>query len=143
MSKITRISRLTIGRLYNLGNYEHVRYELTVEIGEGKSAALALRNTMRILRAANPKPPCADYEYESYLKRIEDPHAWHKNITDKKERAKAIRTMVKDAKEAVKKYEAWKARRKAAEALLDSVGCVRIFKDAKLSWQDDDDDWNT
>ncbi len=142
MSKNTQVTKLTIGRLYNLGNYEHVRYELTVEIGEGRSAALALRNTMRILRAANPKPPCDDYEYKSALERLKDPQAWHKNVADKKERVQAIRNMVRDAKANVKAYEAWKARRKAAEALLDSIGCVKEFKDAKLSWQDDDE-WET
>lgn len=28
------VTKITIGRLFNLGSYEHVRYELTVEIRE-------------------------------------------------------------------------------------------------------------
>ena len=34
-----RISRIGIGRLHNLGNYEHVRYEVTVELPPGTSPA--------------------------------------------------------------------------------------------------------
>jgi hypothetical protein len=30
-----RVVRVGIGRLYNLGNYEHIRYDLTIEIPEG------------------------------------------------------------------------------------------------------------
>jgi hypothetical protein len=138
----TRVSRITIGRLYNLGNYEHVRYELTVEIPEGRSASLALRNVMRVLKAANPKPPFPSYDYEGALKRIEEPEAWHKNIANPKERKKAIREMVKSARETVKTYDTWKARRAAAEKLLDGIGCQKVFKDAKLSWGDNDDDWS-
>ena len=31
-----KITKITVGRLHNLGNYEHVRYELTVEVPEGQ-----------------------------------------------------------------------------------------------------------
>ena len=36
------ITKITIGRLYNLGNYEHVRHDLTVEVKDGESAATAI-----------------------------------------------------------------------------------------------------
>lgn len=139
----TKVTRLTIGRLYNLGNYEHIRYEITVEIGEGRSASLALRNTMRILRAANPKPPVSSFDYESAKKRLEDPESWHKNVTPVSERKKRIKEMVANAKNTVKRHDNWMARRKVAESMLDDIGATRVFKDAKLSWgEDDDDDWN-
>ncbi len=137
----SKISRFTIGRLYNLGNYEHVRYELTVEIGEGRSAALALKNTLRLLRAVNPKPPVPSYEYERAKSQIEKPEDWHKNIADKDEQKRERKQMVEAAKKTVKKFETWVNRRHAAELVLDDIGGTKAFKDAKLSW-DDDDGWN-
>lgn len=135
----TQIRRITIGRLYNLGNYEHVRYELSVEIGEGRSAALALRNTLRLLKAVNPKPPIPAYEYERAKLQIEKPDDWHKNIEDKTQQTKVRREMVVEAKKAVKKFETWVNRRHAAEMVLDDIGGTKSYKDAKLSWGDDDD----
>lgn len=141
MKSKTKVTRITIGRLYNLGNYEHVRYELTVEVGEGRSAALALRNTMKILRAANPKPPVSSFDHESAVKRLADPEAWHKNIEPESARKKAIKETVSQAKETVKRHDQWIARRKVAEMMLDDIGAARVFKDAKLSWGDEEDDW--
>lgn len=135
----TQIRRITIGRLYNLGNYEHVRYELSVEIGEGRSAALALRNTLRLLKAVNPKPPVASYDYERAKSQIEKPDDWHKNIVDKDEQTRLRKHMVVEAKKTVKKFETWVKRRHAAELVLDDIGGTKVFKDAKLSWSDDDD----
>lgn len=137
-----RTSKITIGRLYNLGNYEHVRYELTVEIEKGESPALALRNVMRVLKAANPKPPVQPYEYETAVKKLAASDDWMKNVTDAAERKRRIKDMVKEAKEIVKKWDTWVARRKAAEKLLDNIGCTKVFKDAKLDWHDDDD-WDS
>ena len=135
----TRIQRITIGRLYNLGNYEHVRYELSVEVPEGRSAGLALRNIMRVLKAANPKPPIQTYDYETAIKKLADPEAWHENIANVRERKEVIKKMVKESKDKVALYKAWIARRKAAERMMDDIGGTRVFKDAKLSWNDDDD----
>lgn len=141
MKSKSKVTRLTIGRLYNLGNYEHVRYEITVEIGEGRSATLALRNTMKVLRTANPKSPVSAFDYESAVKRLADPEAWHKNIEPICERKKLIKEMVAEAKKTVKRQDDWTMRRKAAELMLDDIGAVRVFKDAKLSWGDDEEDW--
>lgn len=138
MSTKTRISKLTIGRLFNLGNYEHVRYELTIDIAEGDSVKLALQNTMRLLKAANPKPPIPTFDYEHAKSILSDPQAWHKNIADRKERKRLIAETVKSAKQIVKTYDDWKARRKAAMDALDAIGCERIWKDHKEDWRDDD-----
>lgn len=135
----SKISRFTIGRLYNLGNYEHVRYELTVEVAEGRSAALALRNTLKLLKAVNPKPPVPSYEYESAKSKIEKPNDWHKNIADKEEQARLRKEMVAESQKTVKKFETWVNRRHAAEIVLDDIGGSKAFKDAKLSWEDNDD----
>lgn len=48
------ITKITIGRLYNLGNYEHVRYDLTVEVKEGESAATAITGMEAIIAGLAP-----------------------------------------------------------------------------------------
>jgi hypothetical protein len=138
----SRISRFTIGRLYNLGNYEHIRYELTVDVAEGRSAAVALSNTLKLLKAVSPKPPVSSSDYSQAKSQLSDPQAWHKNIADKRERARAIKTMVEDAKNTVKKFEVWEERRRAAQLVLDNIGASTEFKDAKLSWGEHDVDWD-
>lgn len=49
------ITKITIGRLYNIGNYEHVRYELTSEIPPGESPATCIIGIEKILAALSPK----------------------------------------------------------------------------------------
>ena len=51
------ITKITIGRLYNLGSYEHIRYELTCEIPSGESPATALIGLEKLIGALNPKLP--------------------------------------------------------------------------------------
>jgi hypothetical protein len=133
----TRISRLTIGRLYNLGNYEHVRYEITVEVPNGESPRTALHRIMFVLKAANPKPPVQEHEYAHAQSILSEPQAWHKNIADKKERAKAIKELVTGAKQTVASWEKWKLLRRRGLALLDEFGATRSYKDHKEDWDDD------
>jgi hypothetical protein len=50
-----KITKITIGRLYNLGSYEHVRYEISVEVPEGESSATALIGLEKVVTALSPK----------------------------------------------------------------------------------------
>ena len=50
-----QITKITIGRLYNLGSYEHVRYELTAEVPAGESAATAIIGMEKLMSALSPK----------------------------------------------------------------------------------------
>ena len=47
----SRVSKITVGRLHNLGNYEHVRYEVTVELPPGTAPASVVRDLEDTLRA--------------------------------------------------------------------------------------------
>ena len=49
-----KISKITVGRLYNLGNYEHIRYDLTVDVPDGESASTAIIAVERLLVALSP-----------------------------------------------------------------------------------------
>lgn len=133
----SRITSLSVGRVYNLGNYENLRFEITVDIPQGRSPSLVLKNLAFVMRAANPKGPHSRFDYDHAVTKLKDPAAWHKNVKPDKERRKRIRDMVKDCKKIVREYEAWLKRRAIAQSMLDRIGAVRQFKDHKNDWQDD------
>lgn len=129
-----KVSRISIGRLYSLGNYEHVRVELTLDIPEGESAAGAFRGAMKILTGLNPKKG----RVESYeLKRA---HQFLSECGSETEfDAITLELRTQKAKDIIAKDEAYRARlRKAADA-LDDLGGVSVYTDAKLDWDDEDD----
>lgn len=59
-----RISRITAARLYNTGNYEHVRYEITVEVPEGEDPASAFTSATEILQGLKPVTSSNRFDYE-------------------------------------------------------------------------------
>lgn len=120
-----RVSRITVGRLYNLGNYEHVRYEITVDVPAGVKPSHALTQTLRVLKAANPKPPCSDYEIrtarESMAKKPEDLTEYDRGHMD-------------IFKQRVERYDAWLAQKERALRILDDIGGSKVEVDAKEAW---------
>lgn len=50
-----KVSRFTIARLYNIGHYEHVRYELTIDIAPEDSPRTAFVDAERILSMLDPR----------------------------------------------------------------------------------------
>ena len=107
-----RVSKITIGRLYNLGNYEHVRYELAVDVPDGASAAAVFASTVRLLRAVNPKPPCSKFDLES-ARQILGKSADHLTGYER-ERLDGYRATVAA-------HEEWIARRTKAISLFDTI----------------------
>lgn len=135
----TRISRITVARLYNLGNYEHVRYELTVDVAEGDSAATALKNITAILHAMSPKPPVEPFAYQSALARLNAPEKAKDHfiyIKDEDNRAEAIKAQADEDREIVTKMGAFSLQRKKAIEALDDLGGTTVYKDDKLNWED-------
>jgi hypothetical protein len=120
-----RVSRITIGRLYNLGNYEHVRYELTVDVPAGVKPSHALTQMLRVLKAANPKPPCSAYEIRTAREALaKDPATLSQYDRDNLE----------TFKERVSRYDEWLALKERAVRILDEMGGSRVEVDAKEAW---------
>lgn len=147
MTDKTRITRITIGRLYNLGSYEHVRYELTVEIPEGESPTAAVLGMEKILEGMKPvKTQCVDSEHEIKRREAEvlkvetlSPEQWEREYGHcAGTREEVIQRYRKSYNEAVEKREAALARASRARALFDDLGGAAEWKDAKLDWDDDD-----
>lgn len=146
----SRVSRITIARLFNLGSYEHVRYEVTVEVPEGASAARTLIGLERLMGAINPKAPGSVKEvstirreqahYEEMIGLSDDEfRRLHGRSGDhfegtREEYQERVRLSIEEDK--TKRTE-WESRSKLARRLFDDLGGAEHFTDAKLSWEDD------
>lgn len=144
-----RVSKITVARLYNLGSYEHARYELTIEVPEGASAAKTLRGIERLLSALSPKPPGdvkSDAEIDRERHRLlemkkllaDNPADFERFHGGYKGTADEYLTRIESGlHESIAKREVWEARAAKARELLDDLGGAAEWKDAKLDWEDD------
>ena len=144
----SHITRLTVARLYNLGSYEHVRYELSVEVPDGQSASKALLGTERLLAALNPKSPYpSETEIAHDKRRVER----MKELLGKGEEEfrrenthfvgtpeEYIARCEESVSEAVNRRQEWKSRQQRARQLFDDLGGAAKWHDAKLEWDKDD-----
>ena len=141
-----RISKITVGRLYNLGNYEHVRYELTVEVKEGESAATAIIGVEKILAGLKPIERCGvpeEHEIERAKREVDE---MRKMPVAEWERryghcvgtpSEVIARYEASLKENQDKREAALKHAQMARELFDDLGGASEFKDAKLSREED------
>ena len=141
------ITKITIGRLFNLGSYEHVRYELTAEVPAGESPATALIGLEKIITALNPKMPtgCISVEEEERRNRIINEmdalgdeefrslYLWGENTT----RADYMRETIDDLVKGVEQRKEWEARSVKARKLLEDLGGAANWRDAKEDWDNE------
>lgn len=142
-----RVSRVSVGRVYNLGNYEHVRYEITVDIPGGESATRAIIGVERILAGMKPikdevhsaaQIAHASGEISRMKEATDD--VWQRNwghCTGTRE--EVIARYENSFAETMTKRAAAIQRAKYARLLFDSLHGAEQFKDAKLDWDDDQD----
>jgi hypothetical protein len=142
------ITKITIGRLYNLGSYEHIRYELTCEIPPGESPATAIVGMEKIICGLNPKMSgdCVS-EFDEKRKRLEiedmnalddeafkDRYVWNENLS----RSEYMKNMLGSLNDGVVKRKKWEARAAKARKLLEDLGGAANWRDAKMEWDIDD-----
>lgn len=144
-----RTTRITIARLFNLGSYEHCRYEISVEIAEGESAKSAIIGLEKVMAALAPESKCSVrtrgeldrelncvLELRNQLSLPEDEFRrrhGHFEGTPKEyyERCEKMHA------ENVARREAYEKRAARARELLDELGGAEHWKDAKLDWEND------
>lgn len=127
-TKKSKVTHVSISRLYNMGSYEHVKYDLGVEVPDGASANEAFMGIARILFAL--KPIKFPYNFESMKDLLAKP------MEELSESEKSIRP---EYAERVGEIERLRAARVEALKQLDDLGGTGQHKDAKLSWGDDED----
>lgn len=126
--KRARITSISVFRLYNLGNYQNVKYDLSAEVPEGVSASKTLIELCNIVAKLRPLVVPSDVRrYEETAKKpVGERSAYEKENLDS-----WMATFAKHQNEI--------AERKAAVIRLDELGGSAVYKDAKASWGDEDE----
>jgi hypothetical protein len=122
-----RVTSIAAGRVYNLGNYENLRLDVSVEIPQGCSASETMLSLMKILQQLRPLKASSSLTEAQRVLKIPE----HELSEYQKENLEYYRTMVNEHMLKV-------ARRKEAMAKLDCLGGSSTSKDAKDSWVEDD-----
>lgn len=127
----TRITRIQIQRLHNLGNYESVRYEVTVDVAPTDDAGKVLTTLETALEDVQARSDYTTSRYERALNILSEPvNQWGEAWTELE---------IEGAKGVIAAYEAAQAKRVAARELLSSLSCVKEKRDAKENWDNDED----
>lgn len=100
------VSKITIGRLFNLGNYEHVRYEIAADLQPGENPREAVEKLNSAINAIGEKCPIEEYELRSAQEAIDGPVKDSADQWEMDMRADAIST--------IGKFNEWTARQKVA-----------------------------
>lgn len=121
-----RITRLTIARLHNRGNYEHSRYEVTVDIPPGVDPGSVFREVEGTLAALKPNSPVNYYELQRSIKAMQDPKTDPCFESNRGLHETRIR-----------EYDEWSKRRDAALQRFSAMNGAHVFTDAKERWEDE------
>ncbi len=124
----TRVTHINVGRVYNLGNYENLRVELSVDIAPSDDPTKVFRSIENILRDLRAKSGVDRYD----LHRAKEALAKPESELDEYEQKK-----LKSYREYVAKHEASLARRQKAREALATLDYTSEHKDHKLDWDDD------
>jgi hypothetical protein len=139
------ITKITIGRLFNLGSYEHVRYELTAEIHSGESVEETMIGLEKIIEGLNPKRTCKDWgeikreEFRLAELRTMSDDEFHRRqgigyVGTREEYQNRIAAGIAEEKE---RTSQWEKRHAKARLYLDNLGGAHKHVDAKLDWEND------
>lgn len=131
-----RVSSVRIERLYNLGNYEHVKWSIGIDVPEGSDTLKAVKSLHRLVHALRPLKKPSGYSYAKAL--IDRP-------------ASELRAMIKDgrtskedvaAKKALlKEHEENRKYREKMMKIFNDLGGSSTYTDAKDKWEDDEYDY--
>lgn len=143
MSKITRIS---VGRVYNLGNYEHVRYELTVDVPESGSATEAIVGIEKLLAGLKPDRITKSHEDIAREQRVIDEAKMMPLAEFERRHGTPVGGPLAYIKRLEESIEIEKKRRVESDArfkrcreLFNDIGGASKWTDAKWDWDQGDD----
>lgn len=124
-----RVTHIAVSRLFNLGNYQNVRYDVGVDVPAEANAEDIFRELNYILAALKPipRPNCVE-ELRRALKK------------DEADRSSYEKENWESWNEVVAAWELRKKLRQEAIKALDSLGGHSEFRDAKETWSDDPED---
>jgi hypothetical protein len=130
VTKKSRVASICMKRVFNLGNYENIQYEISVEVGEKDDPGKILTSLELILEDVQAKSGVETYQLCNYREMLAKPK---KELTQhEKERLPYYREQIKKHEEAMK-------RREKARAALATLNYTSTRKDAKLGWESEED----
>lgn len=125
----TRVTRIAVQRLHNLGNYESIRYEVFVDIAPDDDAGKVLTTLEQILTDVQAKQTVSSYELERAKKLLNTPS---EHLTD------ADKARIPECRELIRQHESVQERRAAARTALSALNYTSERKDAKDNWDEED-----
>jgi len=126
---VSRISRISVGRLYNLGRYEHVRYEITLEVPEGGRAGDDLLKVLTLIH--DLKPIFIDpWEEQKRRELVADPEKNGRHYVD-------LPAALESAKIWLRQLDERRQRRQQIFAAFNDLGGVEKYTDRSDDIPDD------
>ena len=122
----SKVTTITMARLYSLGNYEHIRFEITAAVPEGGSAKATLLDLGSVL--ARLKPVKKPYNYDAFAALARKPIEQMTEV----EKANLV-----DAENAVAEYLQQRAAQFAALEKLDALGGTSKHTDGQGDWREE------
>lgn len=140
---MSKIKTIQIGRVYNLGNYEHVRYDITAEVEPEEDPSQVMTGLEKVIEGLRPVKGVASC---SELNRNRTEVEKMRTMSDAEfkqsfgghtgTRAEIIELYhVGYCKKVTDRAEAL-TRAKGARKMLSDLNGAAIWKDAKLEWED-------
>lgn len=127
----SRINRVTIGRLHNLGDYEHIRYEISVDVLPSDNPSAIVTQLETILNDLQASSGVSSSSLRTAREALATPAS---------ELSEWDAAHLQEYKERVRKVEEAHAKRVAAKESLFQLHGAAVFTDAKTEW-DDDEPW--
>jgi hypothetical protein len=140
---MSNIKTIQIGRVYNLGNYEHVRYEITAEVEPGEDPSQVMIGLEKVIEGLRPvKGVKSAQELNRSRMEVEKMRTmsdaeWERSYGHYTGTRPEIieRYHVSYCKEVAARAEAI-TRANGARKMLSNLNGAAIWKDAKLDWED-------
>lgn len=127
---MAKVSSITVGRVYNLGNYENMRYELTIELREDEHPGPVISHLEIVFKALNPKSPVSSFALEQAFKLLAIPE--HLRTAMQSRELAQLQTQLD-------LHRQWEEDRKLALATLHNLGGSEAYKNAKEGWAKEED----
>lgn len=125
MSEKTFISKICVSRLHNLGNYEHVRYEITADVSPSDDPTLILQRLEAVVDGLQKRTGFSDYEIEQARSVLSKPAS---------ELSEREISRLPHYQSTIEKYDAALRIREEASNYLREIGGSYEFTDSKDSW---------
>ena len=126
--KVGRVKYVSVSRLYNLGNYENRKIDISAEVAPRESASQTAKNLWWICEALKPlRRPSSVESYEAAIKKpVSEQNEYEKNHLE-------------EWQEEYKTFCIRKELREKAIGLLDDLGGATVYTDHKEKWDFGDD----